>query len=156
MHQIQCYSYFCITSQTQTLHTGTDRLSHVAVENGNFDPAAITALLGIQPHRAWRQGDRNPLGKPYRTSNWSACLQQEPVFDAGLQCQRIALQLHDKIHALNALRQQYAVQFWITVVPTMYPEASTPALSLGREVIEFCYLTGTQIDVDMYVYEATS
>ena len=48
------------------------------------------------------------------------------------------------------------MQFWITVVPTMYPEESTPALSLDREVIEFCYLTGTQIDVDMCVYKATS
>lgn len=83
-------------------------------------------------------------------------MQKKPVFDAGRQCQRIALQLHDKIPVLNALRQQYAVQFWISVVSVLHPEESTPALSLGHEVIAFCYLTGTQIDVDMYVSEATT
>lgn len=156
MNQVQCYSYFSIASQTQTIRTGEGRLAHVAVENGNFDPAVITDLLGLHPHRAWQQGDRNAFNKPYGFSCWSGCMQKKPVFDAGRQCQRIALQLHDKIPVLNALRQQYAVQFWISVVSVLHPEESTPALSLGHEVIAFCYLTGTQIDVDMYVSEATT
>lgn len=42
--------------------------------------------------------------------------------------------------------------FAIEIVPTIYPEESTPCLAPNRAVIEFCYLTQTAIDIDLYVY----
>lgn len=37
------------------------------------------------------------------------------------------------------------------IVPSIYGEEK-PLMGFNEEIIEFCYLTGTTIEVDMYVY----
>lgn len=37
------------------------------------------------------------------------------------------------------------------VVPSIYGEEK-PLIYLNEEIIEFCYLTGTTINFDMYIY----
>lgn len=168
MPKVECYSYFSIHSAREVAQlaatpggqnfspTGVAAaLQHIRATYGetNFDCVAITAALGIQPRRAWHQGEPSglPDGRPYRLSSWSGCMQTEPTLDAGEQCLHIVRQLQGKIDTLNALRQQYDLQFTLQIVPTMNPDDSTPALYFDREIIDFCYRTGTEIDVDVYV-----
>jgi len=57
----------------------------------------------------------------------------------------------DKIDILFKIKSLYDVNFGILIVPTII-DGFTPAISINKEIIDFCYKTGTEIDIDMYVY----
>lgn len=59
--------------------------------------------------------------------------------------------LKNKISVLKSIKEQYDVNFEIMVVPSIYGEEQ-PQIYLNEEIIEFCYLTGTTINFDMYIY----
>ncbi|MGD9570008.1 MAG: DUF4279 domain-containing protein [Sedimentibacter sp.] len=58
--------------------------------------------------------------------------------------------LKNKIEVLKQIKEQYDVYYVIMIVPEIYGEES-PFISFNEEIIEFCYLTGTTIEVDMYI-----
>lgn len=60
--------------------------------------------------------------------------------------------LKSKIPLLLEIRKTYKVTFCINIVPSIFNE-ETPVIAFNREIIEFCYLTNTEIGVDMYVYD---
>lgn len=143
-----CYSYFDIVSNGELID-GRGVVSHA--KNG-FDPAYITKKLGIEPFRAWKLGDlRRCGGSRYGFSSWAACRQEEPALDVGEQCLNIVRELRDKIPILLELKQEYDLNFGITIVPSIY-SGEGPALYFNHEIIEFCYLTGAEIGIDMYIY----
>ncbi len=45
----------------------------------------------------------------------------------------------------------YDVNFCLMIVPHIFGEEQ-PIMSFNDEIIKFCYLTGTSIQVDMYIY----
>ena len=59
--------------------------------------------------------------------------------------------LKNKILELNQIKALYDVIFCIMFVPHIFGEEQ-PIMSFNKEIIEFCYLTGTTIEVDMYLY----
>ena len=61
--------------------------------------------------------------------------------------------LTPKIPALLEIRDAYDVAFYLEVVPIVC-NGEAPAIYVGREVAEFCCLTGAEIDVDLYVYNS--
>jgi hypothetical protein len=91
--------------------------------------------------------------QPADWSAWNGCRQDQPVNDVEGQCLRIVRQLHGNIDALAQFRRQYQAKFWLEVVPEYVVDAEqNPYIGFSREIIEFCYLTGTEIDVDVYHY----
>lgn len=145
----ECYSYFCIESKGEIINGK----GLVSAPNGGFDPEYITKRLGIEPFRAWKAGDPRQQGSSrYGFSCWCACRQSEPALDVGKQCQNIVRELREKIPLLLELKREFELEFGISVVPSIY-SGESPTLYYDHEVIEFCYLTGTEIGVDIYVYE---
>ncbi len=56
---------------------------------------------------------------------------------------------------LQSIKEKYDVDFTLEIVPSIYVGEINPCLAPNREVIEFCYKTGTNIDIDMYVFNET-
>jgi len=149
-----CHSYFSICSNGDIGEGGLQSTESVV-----FDPDRITELLCIEPFEKWKKGDRrkqvkdekHPSAK-YGFSCWSACYQTEPAIDAEEQCVNIIRALREKIPLLQEIKNEYDVGFSISVVPHIYNE-ETPVLVFNKEIIEFCYLTDTEIGIDLYVYD---
>lgn len=149
MEKTNCYSYFSISSNGR-IENG---VGFIANPNSDFEPAYITSKVGLQPFRIKKMGTARKNGHGiYPFSGWSACKQTEPAIDAEEQCLRIVRSLRDKIPALLAIKEEFDVSFSIIIVPSVYNEES-PVLGFNKEIIEFCYLTGTEIGIDLYVFD---
>ncbi len=149
MEKTSCYSYFAICSSGD-IQNG---VGFVAAENSCFDPDRITEKLGIQPFEARKMGSPRKNGNGcYPFSDWACCKQCEPALDAQEQCRKIVRALYDKIPQLQEIKKECNVDYTIMIVPQIYNEEN-PILGFDSEIIEFCYLTGTEISVDMYIYD---
>ena len=131
--QNSCYTYFRIT--------------------GKFNPDDISAILCLTPDRTWREGEPIKDGRTfYEFSNWEyGRCDSYNVFTDEMMMQTIA-DLIPKIPLLQIIRERFAdIDFSLEIVPTITAGESTPSLSPNRAVIEFCYLTNTDIDIDLYL-----
>ncbi|MFD1032645.1 DUF4279 domain-containing protein [Metaplanococcus flavidus] len=146
MEKTSSYTYFAIKSN------GTSDSGFVAFEKGIFNPEDITRVLEIQPFRSWAYGDKRIDGSEYHFSNWSAEESDIGRLDVEAQCRGTIKNLKNKIPQLKGIKEQYDVSFVLTIVPSIHGEEQ-PYMSFNEEVIEFCYLTGTTISVDMYIYQ---
>lgn len=131
MRKNSCYTYFRIT--------------------GGFEPNSITEKLGLQPNNFWTIGDKRPDGTSYDFSAWEfgRCDNYDVI--AENQMHTTISELLDKVDLLNEIRQQFDVDFTLEIVPTVYAENPAPCLAPSMTVIDFCYVTRTQIDIDLYV-----
>lgn len=145
MEKTSSYTYFAIQSN------GTSDRGFVAYEKGIFNPEDITRLLEIQPFSSWAYGDKRIDGSEYQFSSWSAEKSEIDRLDVEAQCRDTIKNLRNKIPQLNQIKEQYDVSFVLMIVPSVHGEEQ-PWISFNEEVIEFCYLTGTTIEVDMYIY----
>lgn len=146
MGKTTSYTYFGIGSKGEIDHRGL-----VAYESGIFNPDDITKLLGIQPFSSWNYGDTRRNGSEYLFSDWSA--EKSTVCRLGVeaQCMETIKNLKNKMSLLKEIKEKYDVHYVIMIVPSIYGEEK-PLMGFNEEIIEFCYLTGTTIEVDMYVY----
>lgn len=148
MRKTVCFSYFSICSSGEI----KNNIGFVANENSNFDPNYITAKLGIEPFDTKKMGSPRKNGHgQYPFSEWTCCKQCEPASDAEEQCRKIVRELHHLIPELQAIKKEYNVDYSIIIVPHIYNKES-PILCFDSEIIEFCYHTGTEIGVDMSIY----
>ncbi|MFA9559504.1 DUF4279 domain-containing protein [Evansella sp. AB-rgal1] len=146
MEKTSSYTYFAICSNGEIDDRGL-----VAYEKGIFNPDDITNLLEIQPFRSCTYGDTRRIGSPYFFSCWDAEESDIDRLDIEAQCMDSIKNLKYKIPLLNQIKEKYDVNFVIMIVPSIYGE-EPPVMSFNKEIIEFCYLTGTTIEVDMYVF----
>lgn len=145
MEKTNSYTYFAIKSN------GMIDRGLVAYEKGIFNPEDITSVLEIQPFSSWAYGDKKTNGSEYLFSSWSAEKSEVGRLDVEAQCRDTIKNLKNKIPQLNQIKEQYDVSFVLTIVPSIHGEEQ-PWISFNEEIIEFCYLTGTTIEVDMYIY----
>jgi hypothetical protein len=135
MTKNSCYTYFAI--------------------KGDFNPDEITDKLNLQPSEKWNIGDFRKDGKTKHTfSLWEygRCENYNVIVEN--QMLQTIDKLIPKIQELKEIKQKYDVSFTLEVVPTAYVGESTPALGANRKIIEFCYHTETDIDIDLYVYDS--
>lgn len=128
-----CYTYFTIV--------------------GDFNPDEVTELLDLNPFNKFSIGEDRPGGKSvYDFARWSYGYNDD--YDGLVEKQLIEtikdLNLH--IDTLNEIKRKYNVSFSLEIVPEMLVDDVHPAICLNKEIIEFCYLTQTEIDIDMYIY----
>ena len=62
-------------------------------------------------------------------------------------------QLINKKEELKKIREKFDVEFYLEIVPTLCIDETTPCLAPSMEVVDFCYETRTQIDIDLYLVE---
>lgn len=131
--QNSCYTYFKIT--------------------GNFDPDDITAKLGLYPSRQWHIGDLRKNGRSaYDFALWEygRCNDYDVIVEN--QMMQTINDLIPKIQELKEIKQKYDVNFTLEVVPSIFVDNINPCLAPNRTVIEFCYHTETNMDIDLYVF----
>ena len=147
------YTYFTIVSGGEL-----GKYGHEASATGVFDPDEVTKLLEIEPFSSFKKGDYReniPKDEPqakYDFSKWSGEKSEIERYDIQQQCLDTIRRLKNKIPELLEIKSCYDVEFYLSVVPHIY-NAESPIIYFDKEIIEFCYLTGTEIDVDTYVYE---
>lgn len=145
MEKTNSYTYFTIESNGETGNGGL-----ASYEKGIFNPDDITKLLDIQPFNSWAYGSTRRGGFKRLFSTWDAEKSDIGRLDVEAQCRDTIKNLKNKIPLLNQIKVQYDVNFVIVIVPIIYDE-ETPYIGFNEEVIEFCYLTGSTIQVDMYI-----
>lgn len=147
MEKTTSYTYFSIESNGES----KDGKGLVAFEKGIFSPEDMTALLGIQPFISWAYGDKRADGSIFPFSSWNAEKSDIKRLDVEAQCRDTIKKLKNKIPILHKIKEQYDVNFVLVIVPSIYGDEQ-PYMDFNEEVIEFCYLTGTTITTDMYIY----
>lgn len=130
-----CYTYFKIT--------------------GGFNPDDITKIIGLNPSKCWRIGDLRKNGTPYDFALWEYGRCDEYDVYVENQMMKTIQDLIPKIDILRKIKELYEAYFTLEIVPTIYAGDINPCLAPNREVIEFCYKTETQIDIDLYVFDST-
>lgn len=147
MDKTHSYTYFGIESNGELTDKGL-----VGFERGVFDPQDITKSLGIQPFRSRKKGEINKNGRQVLFSSWDAEKSDIDRLDVEAQCMETIKNLRNKVSILNQIKVQYDVNYVIVIVPKIYGEEQ-PLMYFNNEIIEFCYLTGTTITVDMYIHQ---
>ncbi len=145
MNKTHSYTYFGIESNGEITDKGL-----VGYDRGIFDPADITKVLGIQPFHSWKKGDIGKNGRQALFSSWDAEKSDIDRLDVEAQCMDTIKNLRNKVSILNQIKEQYDVNYYIVIVPKIYGEEQ-PFMNFNKEIIEFCYLSGTTITVDMYI-----
>ena len=133
MTENSCYTYFRIT--------------------GDFDPDIVTEKLGLLPDKSWRIGDKRHNGKLYDFASWEfgRCNEYDVITEN--QMHTTIAPLLDKVELLNEIRNEFNVVYTLEIVPEIYASNTTPCLAPSLQVVDFCYATRTEIDVDLYVME---
>ncbi len=126
-----CYTYFSIT--------------------GDFDPDVVTRMLGLTPSEFWRIGDLRRNGTVFDFAAWSYGKCRDYDVYVENQMMKTLEDLIPRIDVLQQIRQMYDVSFTLEVVPSVHVDGVAPCLAPNRAVIEFCYHTHTDIDIDLYV-----
>ena len=147
MKNIACESFFLIKSAGRL-----DYLRGYLPEEGStFSPNLITEQLGIVPFHTIAAGEVRPHGKSiYNFSAWYGCRQRKPEVGRIDQASRIVEELWPCITELKKIKEQYRVFFSIELYPRTPNEDGV--IGFSYDVVEFCYLTGTEIVVDMFGY----
>ncbi|MDE5602046.1 MAG: DUF4279 domain-containing protein [Clostridia bacterium] len=129
-----CYTYFSI--------------------KGNFEPDDITEILGLHPFESHKEGESRARGNGvYSCSTWNFGRCNEYNVNVNEQIRKTISPLLDKIELLKHIKDKYAVDFYIEVVPEIHVGESVPILGLDLDIIDFCHETRTVVDIDMYVLE---
>ena len=130
-----CYTYFMI--------------------RGNFNPFDITAILGLSPSKQWSIGDLRKNGTEYDCALWEhgRCSDYDVLVEN--QMMRTIENLVPKVQELKEIKRKYDVNYTLEIVPSVYVGNISPCLAPSRAVIEFCYLTETEIDIDLYVFDSS-
>lgn len=128
-----CYTYFAI--------------------KGNFAPDEVTRLLDLSPTKQWCVGDLRSNGTAYDFALWEygRCDDYDVITENQMMC--TIENLMPKVGLLREIKEKYDVTFWLEIVPTVYPGEPSPCLAPNRDIIDFCYQTETEIDIDLYVYD---
>lgn len=121
---------------------------------GNFNPDDISALLSLTPEKTCRIGDLRRNGTKYDFALWEIGRCAEYDIEVENQMRKTIAPLQDKIPLLNQIRREYDVSFILEIVPTIYVNGINPHLAPSLDVIDFCYETRTEIDIDMYIYNS--
>lgn len=130
----ECYTYFKIV--------------------GDFDPDYVSSLLNLDPEKSWKIGDTRRNGTKYTFACWEIGRCEEYDVEVSCQMRKTISALLDKIDLLNKIREENDVEFYLEVVPHIYCGDINPVLAPELDIIDFCYMTRTKIDIDMYVYDS--
>lgn len=127
-----CYTYFVI--------------------KGDFNTHEVSKILQLRPSKSWNAGDKRRNGSVYDFSLWEFGRCTEYSVDVEEQILKTIFSLRPKVDQLKQIKEKYNVRFFLEIVPSIHQEYNTPAISFNSDIVEFCYLSGTEIDIDMYIY----
>ena len=119
---------------------------------GDFDPAEITEMLGLQPEAARKKGDKRPNGTVYGFSVWKFGSCCEYDIETTVQMEKTIEPLLPKTEILKEIARLYGASFTLEAVPVICTaDESLPCLAPSLKVMRFCCETGTELDIDLYL-----
>jgi len=74
--------------------------------------------------------------------------------DIEINCVDAVRELIGKETLLNNVKREFDVEFVLEIVPTIC-DGIPPIIDINKDLIRFCNLSDTSIDLDMYVYPFT-
>ena len=123
---------------------------------GHCDAKDVVRTLQLKPDDFFIEDEvssKNPKLK-YKYTNLEFGVVEKDTLYVDRQMLKTVSVLKDKVEKLNEIRKKYEVNFYLEVVLNLTVDADKPIISPPSEVIEFCYLTGCQIDYDYYLYDS--
>lgn len=129
-----CYTYFKIT--------------------GDFEPDIITDILELCPEKSWKIGDKRKNNTTYDFALWE--IGRSSDYDVYVEKQMMATitPLLTKVDQLKSIKNKWDVSFTLEIVPSIYVNEVNPCLAPSKQIIKFCYETDTDIDIDLYIFNA--
>ncbi len=119
---------------------------------GDFDENSIIKILGLTPFKKHNKSDLRVDGKEYGFSILKYAKYSEYDNIVANQMEKTISELYPLFDKLLYIKEKFNVKFYLEVKVEMYVGEQTPALAPSNKVIEFLYLTGTEIDIDTYLY----
>jgi hypothetical protein len=123
MSKHTCYTYFTIY--------------------GNVPREVLLSALSLTPEELEHAKDRFEIG---RCRTYSVNVND--------MYRRTLSRLFGKERILSDLRDRYALSYYLVAVPELVhnSEEAPPILSLEPDIVEFLYRSGTEQDLDYYIY----
>jgi hypothetical protein len=122
---------------------------YIALKGDDFDPADITALIGIKPTSFMKKN--NPIPK---CSQWiySSGRIKNDVIDIYDISKKLILNLVPYKENIKVIKNKFDLTIVLEVVVwiTMDSSISTPAIGFDSEVISFLNYIEASIDIDTY------
>ena len=130
----------------------TNVMVEFEIYGDKFDPNTITEMLGITPTETRIKGEpgrfKHAINK-YTT--WQFDTGYKESYDINDQLKEIYDIFKGKIHILNNIRKEYAIEFGICIVINIENDEK-PAMGLEHWVIDFLHEIHAEVGFDIYDY----
>ena len=115
----------------------------------DFDPAVLTAALGIEPTETWCTGERTRRsGRPYKHDGWS--LRSEEV--VSLDLQEVVTPILNRVLPVASVLVEVCgrLNLGVELACAVYVEDDQiPAISLDSETVRMLSALGASLDIDI-------
>jgi hypothetical protein len=114
---------------------------------GNFDPAEITARVGVQPTECWQRGDVcDRTRRERKSSQWSLHSRLDRGQELEAHIRDVLAQLDTRVVAFKAVSREYGG--WMQLVA--YLHRDYPGLHFERDITEGLARYSLAVDFDFY------
>ncbi len=130
---------------------------YFALKGEGFEPADITASLGIEPTTVWKKGDKGLFTSFREYTCWELATERGKEFNLiDNLVNEIVAKLENKVETILELKRQFSLNSVLEIVlfVDVNEEQSTPALGHDLRTIDFLYRTQTYTDIDIYRYDS--
>ena len=110
------------------------------------DPRAVTALLGVEPTKAWAAGDLGPGGEPWRYGRWELASPAGEAASVEDQLAALLPLLEARADAVAEAARRYAVGIQCAA----YFREVNPGFHLDAGLLARVAALGLSLDFDMY------
>ncbi len=115
----------------------------------NFDPNAVTEIIGIEPTETTRKGNPRPKYSSWRFSTGKIKDDVVDVYEMSSSLIKTLNPYAEKIvEAKNAFNLEAVLEVVLTI--TVDDSKSTPAIGFDSDVLAFLSRIGATIDIDTY------
>ena len=122
---------------------------------GDIEANELLSTLNVKADKIVNKGDINPKSKKvWEYNDVKIGLNEKYNVDINEMIRETLKDLIPQTEMLANLKKEYNLGYYLVLVPEIYSDSDEPKqyLSLERDIIEFLYLTETEVDLDYYVY----
>ena len=122
---------------------------------GNFDTKEVLSLLNVEADKIYNKGEISEKSKIVREyDEITIGFNNEYNVNINEMLRKTLSSLMSKIDILTKIKKEYELDYYLVIVPEIYSgsDEPSPILSLEKDIVEFLYLTGTEEDLDYYIY----
>jgi hypothetical protein len=122
---------------------------------GDFNAKDVLNALEVDNYEVFNKGEEYKISKRKREfDEIKIGFHDNYNVDINEMIRATLKGLINKTDVLKTLKKELSLDYALVLVPEIYSDSEEPKqiLSLDRDIIEFLYLTETDIDLDYYVY----